>query len=518
MMPEHLRLVTFLGTGDYAETTYGWVDGRTACRTRFVALALATFLDAEETRVVATRGARDRHEAGLREAFAGAARAVRVIEIPEGRDESELWRQFEALREALEESAPERVAVDITHGFRAQPFFAAAAIALLRSVRGPNLPVEVYYGEYRKGAQCSPVWDLSLFVELLDWAHGAGLLMRTGFASDLLQVMGARDRAVRRELAQVGGRAFPNTRLMVRALEGFANDLATVRIASLITGYAQDVGAKARALASSARLIEAIGTCREDVEAHLRPLAAILDALAERVRPLVSDSLGGDNGQRAMKALARLYLQWERYPEAAVVVREAAVSRWAEGLEAVDVKSPRFDEQARTGAERRWHEQAGHDAKTMAEIRNDIEHGGFRSQPLSGVALKERIGDLVQSLEAAGPPGRASRPRGRTYFVSRHPGAREWAGMEGIGVDEFVAHLDVGRIGRSDTVIGSLPINLAAEVCARGGRYLHLSLTLPPGLRGKELTAEDLQRLEARLEPFDIRRLESDVATEPERG
>jgi CRISPR-associated protein Csx16 len=506
-MSERLRLVTFLGTTDYAETSYRWIDGRTACRTRFVALALATFLDAVETRVLATRGARDRHEVGLEEAFAGAGRAVRVIEIPEGRDESGLWVQFEALREVLDAGTPGRVAVDITLGFRAQPFFAAAAIALLRSVRGPDLPVEVYYGEYHKGVEDSPVWELSLFVELLDWAHGAGVFMRTGFAGDLLQVMGARDRAVRRELARADGRTFPNTNQMVKALEDFAADLATVRIASLITGYAQGLRDKDKAQASSARLLEAIGACRKDIEAHLRPLAAIRDDLAERVRPLASDSLSGTDGQRAMGSLARLYLGWERYPEAAVVARETVVSRWAQGLEAVDVNSPRFDDQARRWAERRWREQAGREADTVAAIRNDIEHGGFRSQPLSAAALKARIGDLVEDLRGAEPPERTLSPRGRTYFVSRHPGARDGAERLGLAVDEFVVHLDADRIGPGDTVIGSLPIGLAAEVCARGARYLHLSFEFPGELSGKELTSDELQALGARLEPYEVRRL-----------
>jgi CRISPR-associated protein Csx16 len=511
MMSDRLRLVSLLGTTDYAETTYRWIDGRTTRRTRFANLALATFLDAEETRVLATRQARDRHEAGLEEAFAGAGRALRIIEIPEGRDESGLWVQFEALREALDEGAPGRVAVGITLSFRAQPFFAAAAIALLRSVRGPDLPVEVYYGEYHKDAEFSPVWDLSLFVELLDWAHGAGLFMRTGFAGDLLQVMGARDRAVRRELARAGRRTFPNTYQMVKALEDFAADLATVRIASLITGYAQDPCAKDKAQASSTQLLEVIGACRDDIEAHLRPLAAILDDLAEWVRPLASHSLRGMDGRRAMGALARLYLHWERYSEAAVVAREAVISRWAQGIEAVDVNAPGFNDQARREAERRWREQAGRKADTVAAIRNDIERGGFRSQPLSGAALKERIGNLVEDLKDVDPSERASASRGRTYLVSRHPGAREWAGRQGLAVDEFLVHLDAGRIGPGDTVIGSLPINLAAEVCVRGARYLHLSLRLPQEMRGRELTADDLQGLGVRLEPYKVRRVEPEL-------
>jgi CRISPR-associated protein Csx16 len=94
-----------------------------------------------------------------------------------------------------------------------------------------------------------------------------------------------------------------------------------------------------------------------------------------------------------------------------------------------------------------------------------------------------------------------------TYFVTRHPGARTWAAEEGIEVDDVIDHLDPTRIEPGDTVIGSLPVNLAAEVCARGGRYLHLSLDLPADLRGRELTVEQMRACGARLERYLVRRI-----------
>lgn len=95
----------------------------------------------------------------------------------------------------------------------------------------------------------------------------------------------------------------------------------------------------------------------------------------------------------------------------------------------------------------------------------------------------------------------------RVYFVTRHPGARDWAAERGLAVDEIVAHLDVARVRGGDTVIGSLPVNLAAQVCARGGRYLHLSLDLPMEARGIELTAEAMRRYGARVEEFRVERV-----------
>lgn len=94
-----------------------------------------------------------------------------------------------------------------------------------------------------------------------------------------------------------------------------------------------------------------------------------------------------------------------------------------------------------------------------------------------------------------------------TWFVSRHPGAVEWAARQGIEVDKRVAHLDVDQVQAGDTVIGVLPVHLAAAVCARGARYLHLSLDLPPAMRGRELSADEMARCGARLEEYGVRRL-----------
>ena len=91
-----------------------------------------------------------------------------------------------------------------------------------------------------------------------------------------------------------------------------------------------------------------------------------------------------------------------------------------------------------------------------------------------------------------------------TWFVSRHPGALEWAARQGLHIDRFATHLDPAEVQGGDTVIGSLPVNLAAVVCRRGGRYLNLSVTLPAELRGKELSADQLEKLGARLEEYRI--------------
>lgn len=91
----------------------------------------------------------------------------------------------------------------------------------------------------------------------------------------------------------------------------------------------------------------------------------------------------------------------------------------------------------------------------------------------------------------------------KTYFITRHAGAKDWANDLGFDV-EIVEHFDVNVVQAGDKVLGTLPVHLAAKVCRRGGQYFHLVLDIPADMRGKEMTADTMRELGATLEEFII--------------
>jgi CRISPR-associated protein Csx16 len=98
----------------------------------------------------------------------------------------------------------------------------------------------------------------------------------------------------------------------------------------------------------------------------------------------------------------------------------------------------------------------------------------------------------------------------RTYFITRHSGARAWAARHGYQDAMLLAHLDpagLAALQPGDCVLGTLPVHLAGQVCARGGHYFHLSIDIPPEARGRDLDADDMERFGARLEEFVVRRI-----------
>ncbi|HPY39262.1 MAG TPA: TM1812 family CRISPR-associated protein, partial [Thiolinea sp.] len=111
-----MRLITFLGTGNYAETCYTF-DGQ-ECQTRYVAAALATFLQADEITVLATEQAYTSHAQGLTDELVHLQLPHPTIRrIPSGGNTEELWQQFSIISDAVTEGNITHVSFDITHGF-----------------------------------------------------------------------------------------------------------------------------------------------------------------------------------------------------------------------------------------------------------------------------------------------------------------------------------------------------------------------------------------------------------------
>ncbi|MDG6882239.1 putative CRISPR-associated protein, VVA1548 family [Phocoenobacter uteri] len=95
----------------------------------------------------------------------------------------------------------------------------------------------------------------------------------------------------------------------------------------------------------------------------------------------------------------------------------------------------------------------------------------------------------------------------KTYFISRHQGAIDWIKSQQIDVDQFVDHLDMDMVKQGDTVIGTLPIHLAAQVCKKGAKFYFLSVNVTKEQRGRELNKNELVKQECKLQQFMIKEI-----------
>ncbi len=413
------RLVSFLGTGRYTATHYT-ADGARAALTPYVACAAAQLYSAQEVIVLATDKAWETHGQGLEAALSeqGLPAPERRTLAPGG-STSDYWQHFSVLQEVLGGSGDSELVLDVTHAFRAQPIFAVTALNYLRAMGARDLKCSIVYGAFDPARpETSPIWDITAAVELMDWTYGLTLLMETGRATQVAAATERIGRLLRKEWA-IGGREgpAPNLTMLAGALREFGDDLSTVRTQALITG-------SGKSKASALKLRDAIEDSRAQVEASLPPLAPVLDRLERMVAPLPSPTLEGARGQTSLAALAQLYVDLERYLEAMTTIREARINRYAEG-NAVTCGGG-HDKEARRAAEQRWSEH-DKEMRSLAEVRNDLNHGGYNADPKPAASLKARVAAYAQAEVARSTFLNLSNHPSSTWGEEQLTAARELA-------------------------------------------------------------------------------------------
>lgn len=175
-----MKLLTFLGTGNYSSTTYLWDSEEQ--ETEYVASALAQFFSVDIVQVFLTIEARAKHW----EAFQNAVPIAQDISIPSGQSEDELWQIFEAVVNSVEPG--ETIILDVTHSFRSIPLFVFLAGIYLQKARNVTI-AGVYYGAYERDRERSPIFDLTPTLKFADWLTATDKFLNTGSAKELGQLL-----------------------------------------------------------------------------------------------------------------------------------------------------------------------------------------------------------------------------------------------------------------------------------------------------------------------------------------
>lgn len=389
-----MLLISFLGTGDYKETSYE-LEGRVD-RSRFIARALATLAappDISEVRIIATRDAWQKHGRDLAaDLMQHGKPAPTLVEVPGSGELESLWELFGAVLDSVQSGNP-RVLLDITHGFRMQPFFAAACVQYVQAVAENPPAIRAFYGEHRPGDAVSPIWELTPFIEVLSWSRSLMMFLRNGQAGD---VSGPTER-IGREMGKrwaLGGRDGEKPRIagLAQAIQDFSDDFTTIRTGALLIGEQS----------SASRLGRVIQGCRAEVKQNLPALAPILDQVQGMIGPLCLSEgarLSGVSGQQALVALARLYQRMGRYSEAISILREGWITL-AAPTGADQPGRAGFANDARKIQEDQWRLQTS-ESLSISELRNDIQHAGFRQHPHRKEWFERELGKLLDEWEGA---------------------------------------------------------------------------------------------------------------------
>jgi CRISPR-associated protein Csx16 len=416
-----LRLIGFLGTTEYSKTQYRW-DSHTTRESKYASFALADILKPDETLIMVTPQARAKHWTNLSDTFNNAQlHPPKDIPISAGQGQQDLWPQFNQLKDHLSgqqhKPAPRTVILDISNGFRSTPFFAAASAMFVRAVEKDAPHLKVVYAPFVRGQDETPIQDLTRFVELLDWSLALLLFLNTGRSSELATPLKEIGRALNKEWA-LAGRAGPQPTLsqFEKALNNFALELATVRTGKLLIGR----NSKASTVK---RLLQSLDSTRAAIQQHIPPLAAVLDRIEDMARRLNTEHLHGPEGKTALANLARIYLDMGRHLEAAATLREGFITAFSD-ISGTVPGTEEYSGPARDIGIRRWFQSDQHQFHQVANVRNDLEHAGYRKDPMAPASIDKVLEDCHRAFVdlQATIPEEPPAPAGKRFLnLSNHP-------------------------------------------------------------------------------------------------
>jgi len=172
--------ISFLGTGDYTETEYRH-EGK-SFKTEFFPEAVYHIFNPEDLYVILTPQAYNKHYDNLSKRI-----KFNEININTGKNEDELWDMFNSVVNAIPENS--EIIFDVTHGFRSQPLFALAIIIFLKTVK--NIKVyKILYGAFEaKTDDITPIFDLTPFLNLIEWTGAVNEFIKYGNANNLRDIL-----------------------------------------------------------------------------------------------------------------------------------------------------------------------------------------------------------------------------------------------------------------------------------------------------------------------------------------
>ncbi|WP_423792976.1 TIGR02221 family CRISPR-associated protein [Methanocaldococcus indicus] len=175
-------LLTFLGTGNYQETTYKIDDKE--YRTPFIQEVLVKHFKIDEVIVYATPEVKEHKNLNeLKNLLNNLNVRINVVDIPNVEEEKDLWTLFKNIYESVPKE--KEIILDITHSLRYLPFLGFLILLFLKETK--NIKISgVYYGAYEVSRKLgySPIIEVTKAIELSNWIFATKSLKEYGKADE----------------------------------------------------------------------------------------------------------------------------------------------------------------------------------------------------------------------------------------------------------------------------------------------------------------------------------------------
>lgn len=418
-----------LGTNKYLPCSYE-IDDWTSAPTPFVQEALIEHFCRDWTcddriLIFCTQKARQLNWEDGENFPVGLGRRIRDLQlaapcervaIPEGQNEKEIMEIFMTLMDSLRPE--DQVLIDITHSLRSLPLLNAVVLNYAKILKG-IVVLGIHYGAFEtlgplnqakdipEKERIAPVFDLSPYDTLLDWARAVDMFEAAGRAEALSQLVNRgvgpllahkkeRNR-VAMDLAQLGG-----------SLRSFCLNLSAVR------------GREIEKIQGLGNLVDALE--QQDI---LPPLTPLLERIRQKTKPF-----DAEDPEAKSFAAVRWCLVHDLIPQAYILMRETVLSGLCrlEGHDPLDedlreefwngllkVVAEEKGEEEWKGALAERREEARSlirdhepELKELARAyealrprRNDFMHTGFKKDARQAKKLLDFLPSGIEALERA---------------------------------------------------------------------------------------------------------------------
>jgi CRISPR-associated Csx2 family protein len=386
------------------------------------------------------------------------------VAIPSGQNEDELWELFNIILKNLEDG--DEIILDITHSFRYLPMLTFIVLNYARIVKNCKLSA-VYYGAFETLGSVkyveetmtlkernAPIFDLTPFVVLFDWTIGIDRYLATGDASIVKNLTKAEVKRINIEInkniSEFGMSEHPELLFKdPRSLKELTNSMKEF----------SDVVLTCR----GQRLTSAVSTLIRNIDnviestAHgkIKPLAPIMDMLKERF-----GKFSTDNDYINIVETAKWCLDNGMYQQGLTILQEGLISYVCDRCDIDKLKdSERNNINTYSYMVRKGYIDADYSAidteqastnelfkliHDMAQIRNDINHAGWRKDPSAPSAFPTSLRDYIGRAESllSIEPIECDETKGRQMFLifSHELTDRQLQeSKERFGISKFVA-------------------------------------------------------------------------------
>lgn len=422
------KLITFLGTGYYQDTEYRF-DNHLPIKAEFFqeALVASEHLDFSDLFVFVTDAARNRipkcsnpaWEPKTRPNWQGLVSAIekfpacRIHDVPikDGKSIDEIWDIFDAIGRTLEEG--DEVYFDITHGFRSLPMLCLIAINFFRATKKIKLR-GLFYGAFdaKDSNGIAPVFDLTPFVHLLDLTEATSQFVSTGSSGALAEMMrsnGANNSADL--LSSISGSLeslrSKNILLLSHELSGtlhaeqptLSNDIPPARdLLNVVVNSYSEFGMNPDEIESQPKLVlqrhlslvhwflekkqyvHCLSMAREWITSLMCYLFNMPLFVYEGSRDMVEKLRAHDpeGGESDYEFVREHFAEWERHP-----LRPKIKQTLNRKFKVYSAKEA----------------QGKPSEISLGDLRNDLDHAGFRSKPRTLWQIEEASRQIIKAID-----------------------------------------------------------------------------------------------------------------------